>query len=104
MITLWFAGLWAKVWKYILLIGAVLAGIAVIFLKGRAAGVKHMQAKVANIQVKADVAQANAAQVESRHETDVQVSNLPEAPAQPVSTADPATAAGQLRDDGFTRD
>lgn len=96
--------LWAKFWKYILMLGAILAGIAVIFLKGRASGVKHMQAKVANIQVKADITQANAAQVESRHETDIAVNNLPEAPAQTVATAGPATAAGQLRDDGFTRD
>lgn len=100
MITL----LWAKLWKWIVAIGALLLAVGGIFLKGRAAGKKADEAKVENAVVQTEVAQANTTQVESRHETDVAVQNLPEAPAQTVGTADPKTAAGQLRDDGFTRD
>jgi hypothetical protein len=96
--------LWAKVWKYIVALGVLLAAVAAVFLKGRSAGKKADEAKVENAVVQTEVAQANTAQVESRHETDVIVQNLPEAPAQTVATADPSTAAGKLRDDGFTRD
>ncbi len=82
---------------------SLLITIVTFGLYERSRGAAKQQIKTANAQAQADVAQANTAQVESRHATDVAVQNLPEAPAQTVATADPATAAGQLRDDGFTR-
>ena len=93
-----------KIKEWLAILGSLLFTILTFGLYMRSRGVVAQQAKTANVQAKADVAQANAAQVESRHETDVVVQNLPEAPTQPVATADPATAAGKLRDDGFTRD
>jgi hypothetical protein len=95
--------LWGKVWKWIVALGALLAVVGAIFLKGRSSGKKADEAKIVNAQAKAEVAQANTAQMESRHETDVAVNNLPEAPTQPVGTARPDTAAGKL-DDSWTRD
>lgn len=96
--------LWAKVWKWIVALGALLAVVGAIFLKGRADGVKTMQPKVDAANNAAVAATVNTKALESRHETDVAVQKLPDAPAQPVATADPSTAAGQLRDSGFTRD
>lgn len=96
--------LWAKVWKWIVAAGVLLAAVAAIFLKGRSAGVKTMQSKVDNADAHAAAATVNTQALESRHETDVAVQKLTDAPAQMVVTAAPGTAAGELRDDGFTRD
>jgi hypothetical protein len=96
--------LWAKVWKWVVGIGAVLAAIASIFLAGREKGKAAEQVKTQAAKQEAEVAKQTTAIVESRHETDVQVQNLPEASAQTVAAADPSTAAGELRDDGWTRD
>ena len=91
--------LWAKCWKYIVAFGALLAAIAAIFLKGRAAGIKTMQPKVDAAKDEAAVATATNQQLESRHETDVAVERLPDAPTG-VSLGDaPAdSAAGKLSD------
>ena len=94
----------AKLKEWAAIIGSLLLAVLTFGLYARSRGVASQEDKTANAQAKADVAQANTAQMESRHETDAAVQNLPEAPAQPVATADPKTAAGQLRDDGFTRD
>lgn len=96
--------LWAKAWKYIVALGVLFAAVAAIFLKGRAAGVKTMQAKVSNADASAAAATINTKALESRHETDVAVQKLPDAPAQSVATAASGTAAAELRDSGFTRD
>jgi len=97
------AMLWAKVWKWVCALGAVLAAIGGIWLWGREKGKASEQVKTRDAQEAAATAQAMAEQLESRHETDVEVQKLPDAPAQPMATADPATAAGKLRDD-WTRD
>lgn len=91
--------LWGKVWKWIIALGALLAVVGAIFLKGRAAGVKTMQTKVDAAKDEAAVATATNQQLESRHETDVAVERLPDAPAG-VSLGDaPAdSAAGKLSD------
>lgn len=95
--------LWAKVWKWVCALGAVLAAIAGVYLAGRAKGKAAEQGKTREAQEAATAAQAVVKQLESRHETDAQVQRLPDAPAQVVADADPATAAGRLRDD-WTRD
>lgn len=101
-----FALLWAKLSRWVIALGAVLAAIGSAWLYGRAKG-KQAQQATDTARAAQDAIQAVqvAAQAqESRHDTDVAVSKFPDAPAQPVATADPATAAGQLRDDGWTRD
>jgi len=90
--------LWAKVWKWVCALGAILAAIAGVWLWGREKGKASEQVKTRAAQDAAATAQATAQQLESRHETDTQVQRLPDAPAQPVATADPATAAGKLQD------
>lgn len=90
--------IWAKVWKWVCAIGAILAAIASVWLWGREKGKAAEQVKTRAAQEAAAAAQATAQQLESRHETDVEVQKLPDAPAQPVATADPATAAGKLQD------
>jgi hypothetical protein len=94
----------AKVWKWIIALGALLAVVGAIFLKGRSAGVKTMQPKIDAANDAAVAATVNTKALESRHETDVAVQKLPDAPPQPVATADSATAAGKLRESGWTRD
>jgi hypothetical protein len=95
--------IWAKIWKYLVALGAILLAIVGIFLKGRAYGKAAQQGKVDAAVQDAEVAHQQATILESRHDTDTTVQNLPEAPAQVVATAQPGTAAGQLRDD-WTRD
>lgn len=91
--------LWGKVWKWIVALGALLAVVGAIFLKGRAAGVKTMQPKVDAAKDEAAVATATKNQLESRHETDVAVQRLPDAPhGVSLGDAAPDTAAGKLSD------
>ena len=91
--------LWAKVWKWVCALGALLAAIAGIYLAGRSKGKAVEQVKTQAAQDAATVAQATNQQLESRHETDVAVQRLPDAPTG-VSLGDaPAdSAAGKLSD------
>lgn len=98
-------GLWIKFKAYVLGIGAFLLALAGAWLYGREQG-KATQKK----SDQEDLATANQKAVEqvqhvqeSRNETDAKVEDLPTAPAQKVADADPATAAGKLRDDGWLR-
>lgn len=94
---------WLKLKGYLIAAGVFLAALAGAVLYGRAKGKAAEQVKTREAQEAATAAQAKADQLESRHETDAQVQRLPDAPAQVVANADPATAAGRLRDD-WTRD
>jgi len=96
--------LWAKVWKWVCALGAVLAAIGGIWLWGREKGKASEQVKTRDAQEAAATAQATVEQLESRHATDTAVQNLPAAPLQTIADADPTTAAGKLRDDGWVRD
>lgn len=95
--------LWAKVWKWVCAIGALLAAVTGIYFAGRSKGKAAEQVNTRAAQDAAATAQATAQQMESRHETDIEVQKLPDAAAQTVGDADPATAAGRLRDD-WSRD
>jgi hypothetical protein len=53
----------------------------------------------ADAQAAQQVIKAN----EVRHEVEVETARLPDAPPQKVADADPASAAGKLRDDGWVR-
>jgi len=96
--------LWAKVWKLVCALGALLAAIGGIWLWGREKGKASEQVKTRDAQEDAATAQATTRQLESRHETDTEVQRLPDAPAQTVETAAAGTAAGKLRDNGWMRD
>lgn len=92
---------WAKIWKWITAIAVVATAIAAIFLKGRESGKASNQAKVDEATQDAQIATQTAQAVETRHDIEAANSQLPEAPAQKVADADPDTAAGKLRDDGW---
>jgi thiamine biosynthesis lipoprotein ApbE len=96
--------IWLKLKGYLIAAGAMLAALVGLYLAGRAKGKAAEQARTREAQEAAATAQAANKQLESRHETDSEVQRLPDAPAQTVATADPATAAGKLRDDGWLRD
>lgn len=98
------AGAWAWVCKWAIIIGAAALAVVVAIFYGREKGKAVMQPKVDAANAKADAAAVNTGQLESRHETDVAIDKLPDAPAQSVADADSNSAAGQLRDGGFTRD
>jgi hypothetical protein len=96
--------LWAKIWKYVAALGALLLAVGAIFLKGRSDGKQTEEVKTQAAEAKAEVAEQTTAIVESRHDTDTKVESLPEAPAQAVATAVVDSASGKLRDDGWVRD
>lgn len=97
--------LWLKLKGWLIGLAAFLALIASAWLLGRSKG-KEAQ-KVADDAREAQANAQAAAQVqhaqESRHETDAEVAALPDKGLQRVEDADPASAAGKLRDDGWVR-
>lgn len=92
---IWLARL--KTWALALL--AIIVAIATAGLYGRRKG-KQAAEQAEAAQAAQDTIHAH----EVRDEVEAEVSKLPDAPTQTVSAADPATAAGRLRDDGWTRD
>lgn len=90
-----------KAWALGLLAFAAMLGGA--WLLGRQKGKQAGAADAQDARNEAANAQAKANQLEIRHEVDAQVAQLPDAPAQPLAVADPATAAGKLRA-GWLRD
>lgn len=104
MIAAWFAGLWAKAGVWLALVGAVIAAVFAAMLYGEHKGKQVADAAkqaIANARAaQASVASASA----TRAAVEAATAKLPEAPAQKVADADPATAAGELRQDGWMRD
>lgn len=106
MIAAWFAGLWAKLGVWLALAGAVIAAVFAAMLYGEHKG---KQVGVADAAKQA-IADARAAQASvtsasaTRASVEAATAKLPEAQAQKIADADPATAAGELRQDGWTRD
>lgn len=103
----WFLS--TRMGRYLVGIGAVLVTLAIAiagsFLYGRRKGANAQadQDKAKDAQSLAEAAQeaVNAANV--RKDVDNETAKLPDAPVQSVATADPHSAAGQLRDDGWVR-
>jgi hypothetical protein len=109
MSALWAWFLSTTIGRWIVGVGAVLAALAVAiasaFLYGRGKG-KGEQAtadKAKDAQSLAQAAQEAVDAANVRKDVDNETAKLPDAPAQSVANADPATAAGQLRDDGWVR-
>lgn len=96
--------IWLKLrgWLYGLIAAAGLMLAA--WLLGRQKGKQSGEADAQAARNDAANAQAKAEQMEARHEVDAEVAKLPEAGPQKVADADPATAAGKLRDDGWLRE
>lgn len=49
----WLAGPWAKIQAGMAVAGAVIVAIGIVFLKGRKAGIEHMQAEQAARRIEA---------------------------------------------------
>lgn len=98
--------IWTRLRAWVIAAGAVLIAIASAWLYGRRQGkVAQQQADAyRDAQANARAAQQRADAQETRNEVEAEVSQLPPAPPQTVATADPSTAAGKLRDDGWVRD
>jgi hypothetical protein len=92
-----FAWLWARLYGWVMALGALVAAVGAAWLYGRHQGKEAAQDKAA-----AESAQANARAQHDRNEVDNETAKLPDAPPQKVGDADPDTAAGRLRD--WTRD
>lgn len=98
-----FADIWLKIKLIAAEVGAVLVAIAtfsvIAYVKGRKAANAKAASQEAEANQKAD--QEIAQEIQQREDIDHATDQLPEAPDQTVATADPATAAGKLRDDGW---
>lgn len=106
MIAAWFAGLWAKLGVWLALASAVLAAVAAAAVWGERKG-KQVGIADAAKQAVADAKAAQAAVTDAatvRANVEADTAKLPEAPPQKIADADPNTAAGQLRQGGWTRD
>jgi len=95
--------LWANLKGYLIAAGALLAALAAAVLYGRAKGKAAEQVKTRAAQEAATAATEQVKANEVRHEVEVETARLPDAPPQKVAGADPASAAGKLRDDGWVR-
>lgn len=99
----WFVG--TKIGRWIvgvaLVIGALAVGALAMFQKGKHAQAGADEARAAQSESESAQQVIKAANV--RKDVVNEVETLPVAPPQNVATADPATAAGQLRDDGWVR-
>lgn len=95
----------SKLYGWLAAAGAVLLAIVTVGLYGRHKGKQAAeQAEAArDAQANAQAAQHVIQAHEVRNEVEAENAKLPDAPAQPVATADPDTSAGRLRDDGWVR-
>lgn len=101
--------IWLKIKSWLLGIAALIVGIAAAWFLGRRKGSAEatqqadLQQQAQQAENNVAAAQAAAEHAEVRHDVETQTAALPDAPAQRVADADPSTAAGQLRDNGWTR-
>ena len=105
----WFAAAWSwfsgtKIGRWIigaaLVIAGLLAALAIAFVKGKQSQASVDDAKDA--QSMADAAEQVVKAARTRAEVENEVAKEPVAPPQKVADAAPDTAAGKLRDDGWT--
>lgn len=101
----WALTLWAKLKGWAIGLAALLLAVAAAWLLGRREGRVVATAAAGKQQAEnnAAAAQAQVTHAEVRHDVEVETAKLPDAPAQRVADADPTTAAGHLRDDGWMR-
>lgn len=101
----WLAALWVKARTAVLVLGALALSALSAWLFGRRAGKESQRQAEAtrDAQAAAQAAQNTIKAHEVRDEVENETAKLPDAPPQSVADADPATAAGKLRDDGWVR-
>lgn len=92
--------------RWVIGVAAIIAAFVVTWWLAHIQGANAQAIKDAKAQ---DASLAEAAQqtidaAQARAGVEAGTSALPDAPAQKVAEADPASAAGKLRDDGWTRD
>lgn len=95
-------GLLARLKAYAVAALALVAGVLGAYLFGRWKGGKIAADAVRDADAKA-AAKAEHAQVQTRIEVENEAAKLKDAQPQRVGDADHATAAGRLRDEGWTR-
>lgn len=102
----WLLTLWTKLKLWLAIAAAVLVALGATWVAGRRRGAQTQQQadEAKQAQANLQAAQQRADAQETRNEVEAEVQELPAAPPQTVATADPATAAGKLRDDGWVRD
>jgi hypothetical protein len=92
-------GVWGWLGKWLAILGGAVLAIGAAVLYGRSKGKAEVEQKQA-AQHGEDIAKA----AETRNEVEQGIQKLPEKPQARVGDADPDSAAGVLRDDGWTRD
>lgn len=104
----WLLSLWsgAKAWVTAILAALVAVGAAYLFGRRKgsaeAAAKAQLQQRAEQAETNAAAAQAAAQHAEVRHEIETESAALPDPGPQRVGDADPSSAAGRLRDDGWT--
>lgn len=105
----WLANLWNTARAWLVAALAIIAGGALAYIVGRKQGADEVSsdadaAKSAQDATNAaTAAQAQAHDAQVRHDVENDTEQLPAASAQPVASADPGSATGQLREEGWTR-
>jgi len=106
----WLLNAWNAAKTRVIAVLAAIVAAGAAYLLGRRQGSSSATAQIdaqhqaQQAENNAAAAQAAADHAEVRHEVESDTATLPDAPAQPVASSDPATAAGKLRDEGWTRD
>lgn len=104
MVWDWFVS--TKFGRWVIGIAALVAAFIAAWWMAHMQGASAQAVKDAKAQqdAQADTAGQVKAAAQTRADVEADAAKLPDAPAQKVADADPATAAGQLRQDGWTRD
>jgi len=92
------AAIWSRCWGWICAIGALIVAFGSAYLAGMRKEKRDQQAKVDQATQEAQSANQAAQAVETRHDVETEVAQLPQAPTQDVATAESSSAAGKLRD------
>ena len=95
--------IWFKLKGYAYAAVAILGGIVAAVLYGRSKGKAAQKVKTRTAEDVAAVAKDQVKAHEARKTVESETSALPDAGPQKVASADPDTAAGHLRDDGWMR-
>lgn len=95
-----------KFGRWVIGIAAVIAAFVVTWWLAHIQGANAQAIKDAKAQDEslAEAAKQVVNAAQARADVEADASKLPDAPAQKVAGADPVTAAGKLRADGWTRD
>jgi len=93
------SALWSKCLGWICALGVLIVAFGSAYLAGMRKGKDDQQAKVDKSMQEAQSSNQAAQALETRHDVETEVSQLPQAPAQDVVTSNPSSATGRLRDE-----